>query len=89
MTRLSVFQRWPVTVSISYGEGTVVRVRDDGVGLSQRGGDGPGLHFAVAGLRARVSEAGGRVEVTAAEPRGAEVTLVLPSDAPFRRPVRT
>jgi GAF domain-containing protein len=62
-----------VTMTLSYDDPVVLTVRDDGIGLSQRG-----AHHAIAMMRARIAAVDGSLHLGAADPRGVRVVARLP-----------
>ncbi len=69
-----------VQVRLRYGEGQVgLEVADDGVGFDP---GQPGGGYGLPGMRARVDEAGGRLEVLSAPGCGTTVSVVVPVDDP-------
>jgi signal transduction histidine kinase len=68
-----------VQVSLRYGDGQVgLEVTDDGVGFDP---GQPGCGYGLPGMRARVDEAGGRLEVRSSPGRGTTVSVVVPVPA--------
>jgi signal transduction histidine kinase len=78
-----------VIVTVTYGDGLVLTLRDDGVGLSQRATVGPrvGMHYGLRVIRDRVVAVGGRVTLEAARPRGTKLEVSIPAAA--LKPART
>jgi signal transduction histidine kinase len=62
-----------VTMTLSYDDPVVLTVRDDGIGLSQRG-----AHHAIAMMRARIAAVDGSLHLGAADPRGVRIVARLP-----------
>jgi signal transduction histidine kinase len=68
-----------VQVRLRYGEGQVgLEVTDDGVGFDP---GQPGGGYGLPGMRARVAEAGGRLEVRSSPGCGTTVSVVVPVPA--------
>ena len=65
-----------VTVSLRYAAGAELEVADDGTGFVQDGTPSPG--YGLAGMRRRVEEAGGVLQVTSRPGAGTTVRVVLP-----------
>jgi signal transduction histidine kinase len=72
-----------VIVTVAYGDGLSLSMRDDGVGLGQRAGVGPrpGLHYGLRVIRDRIAAVGGIVAIEPAEPRGSRLTMTIPGAA--------
>ena len=67
-----------IEVRLRYGTDSFsLRVSDDGHGFDVAAAAAPG-HFGLAGMRERVQEMGGRLEVASAVNRGTEVAVTLP-----------
>jgi signal transduction histidine kinase len=62
-------------------EGVRVEVGDDGIGF---GTQAPGSGFGLAGIRSRVSEVGGRLDVDSSPGGGTRVTVLLPRNREAR-----
>lgn len=70
-----------VTVSIAYRDGSVLlEVRDDGRGFAPSGARGYGLR----GMRARVEQVGGTLEVDVPPAGGTSLKVVIPTDTVTR-----
>jgi len=68
-----------VVVRLVVGDdGARVEVDDDGVGFDTRGA-GAAAGYGLAGMRDRVEEIGGEVDVTSAPGRGTRVTVLVPT----------
>lgn len=66
-----------VTMTLSYEDPVVLAIRDDGIGLSQRG-----AHHGIALMRARIAAHDGTLHLGAADPRGVRIVVRLPIVAP-------
>lgn len=66
-------------VQLVYGDGEVrLSVRDDGVGLGHRDPFNRSGHFGIRAMQRRLEEAGGKLRVTNATPRGVLVEACIP-----------
>lgn len=69
------------TVTISFGEDVVLRIRDDGRGMPPASHRLPGVDagLGLVGLRERVSQAGGRLMISTRPGRGTVIQVSIPT----------
>jgi signal transduction histidine kinase/ligand-binding sensor domain-containing protein len=74
-----------IEVTLSYGAGVGLIVRDDGIGMPQSilsKGEKAG-HFGLIGMRERAQRIGARLDVTSREGAGTEIILTIPGRAAY------
>ena len=72
-------------IEVHYGNGLVLRVRDDGCGLNTKLTEcGKPGHFGITGMRERARNIGGRLALDAFPAKGTCVTLTVPGHVIFK-----